>query len=183
MRGRDKLTETVFGVPLLRRQALAALATGCPVAVMLPPGPGARREALDGLAVHIEDVPDAAEGMAASLRRGAALLAQDQPLGLLLPDAPDIEAPDINAVLTAFREAGETVAVRASDPEGRPGTPLFLPYRIACRMRDLTGDGGGRGLLEGEEVRLVDLGDDRATRDLDTPEAWEAWRRARGIPH
>ena len=50
-------------------------------------------------------------------------------------------------------------------------------------MRDLTGDGGGRGLLEGVEVRLVDLGDDRATRDLDTPEAWEAWRRARRIPH
>ncbi|NNF91131.1 MAG: nucleotidyltransferase family protein, partial [Boseongicola sp.] len=30
MRGRDKLLETVDGVPLLRRQALAALETGLP---------------------------------------------------------------------------------------------------------------------------------------------------------
>ncbi|MEZ5755305.1 MAG: NTP transferase domain-containing protein [Paracoccaceae bacterium] len=37
MRGGDKLLEDVAGEPLLRRSARAALATGCPVTVTLPP--------------------------------------------------------------------------------------------------------------------------------------------------
>lgn len=183
MRGRDKLVESVNGMPLLRRQTLAALDTGCPVVVTLPPGPGARREAIHDLSVHIEDVPDATEGLGASLRRAAGLLAQGQgqAMGILLPDVPGIAGPDIRAVLEVFRETGEAIGVRASDIEGKPGTPLFLPHRIARLFAGLKGDTGGKSLLEGEEVRLVPLSDDRATTDLDTPEAWKAWRDATGI--
>ncbi|MCV6595140.1 MAG: NTP transferase domain-containing protein, partial [Silicimonas sp.] len=54
MRGRDKLLEPIGGVPLLRRQALAALTTGCPVLVTLPEGNEPRRAALEGLALHVE---------------------------------------------------------------------------------------------------------------------------------
>ena len=181
MMGRDKLLESVEGMPILRRQALAALTTGCAVAVTLPPGSSQRRESLEGLAVHLEDVPDAEEGMAASLRHAAALLGEGQSMGLLLPDVPGISGPDICHVLDAFRETGENKATRASDTADRPGTPLFLPHRIACQFSNLEGDTGGKALLKDEEIQLVPFRDDRATVDLDTPEAWAAWRRASGI--
>ena len=181
MRGRDKLTETIEGVPLIRRQALAALTTGCPVVVTLPPGPSARRKALDGLVLYVEDIPNASEGMSASLRRAAALLEENQSLGILLPDVPSMGGPDICTVLDAFRETDEALPTRATDPLGRPGTPLFLPWRVARRFRDLPPGESGQSALEGEDLRLVPFADDRATLDLDTPEDWAAWRKRTGI--
>ena len=81
MRGADKLLETIGGTPLLRRQTMAAMTTGCPVVVTLPEGASDRRDVLRGLAIRIETVPEAAEGMAASLRHGAGLLRDGQSLG------------------------------------------------------------------------------------------------------
>ena len=91
MKGRDKLLEPVNGKPLLRRQAEAAVATGCPVMVALPPGGGARRDALDGLTLTQIEVSDAAEGMGATLRTAALFIARhafDRPMMILLPDRP-----------------------------------------------------------------------------------------------
>ena len=182
MRGRDKLLETIGGEPLLRRQARHALTTGCRVVVTLPVGDAPRREALRGLSVGIEEIPDAASGMSASLRRASALLGPGEALGVLLPDVPGIGPEDIAAVLTAFRERGGKAAVRAASDTGTPGTPLFLPHDVAVRFGGLTGDEGGRRLLAGETVRLVRLEGDRATRDLDTPEDWAEWRAEHDLP-
>ncbi|NND42065.1 MAG: NTP transferase domain-containing protein [Silicimonas sp.] len=181
MRGRDKLLETVDGMPLLRRQALAALETGLPVAVTLPKGAGARRDALADLPLDVCDIADADEGLSASLRAAQAMLATNQSLGILLPDVPGIGVADIQAVLDRFldlREARVTRGGRMGDD--RPGTPLFLPHAIAIRFAGLTGDDGGRSVLRDEEVELVRFPDDRAVRDLDTPEAWAEWRRDSG---
>ena len=157
MMGRDKLLEPVDSVPLIRRQALAALTSGCPVVVLLPTGPGPKTDVLKDLPVRIETVPDADEGIAASLRRAAGLLVDGQSLGVLLPDVPGISGADICTVFDAFRGAGEESATRASDTAGRPGTPLFLPFRIARQFIGLTGDSGGKPLLDGEHVQLVPL--------------------------
>lgn len=181
MRGRDKLLETIHGEPLLRRQARAALGTGCRVLVTLPPGGGARHKALEGLDVIIVEIPDSAEGMAASLRLVATHLADDQPLGLLLPDVPGIGTDEIATVLAEFRATDCATPTRGSDAEGRPGTPLFLPHRIARRLTGITGDEGGKAILKGEEIRLIPLHGDCATRDLDRPEDWATWRAETGI--
>ena len=182
MKGRDKLLETLNGVPLLRRQVLAAMTTGCPVAVTLRDADAERRAALAEVPVHIEPMPDAGEGMAASLRRAVGMLIDGQSLGVLLPDVPGMAGSDIGVVLEAFRGGSEQRVTRASDPEGRPGTPLFLPHSVARLFAGLRGDEGGRGVLKGREVELVRFDDDRATIDLDTPEDWAAWRGASGIP-
>lgn len=176
MRGGDKLLEEVEGRSLLRRQALAALATGCEVAVMLPPGHTARHAALAGLVVRHVEVPDAAEGLGATLRAAARLVAEEQPLAVLLPDVPGVGTAEIEAVLAAFGEAGETRVTRASDPEGRPGTPVVFPAPLLRRFSKLTGDDGGRWLIDKGKVVQVPFADDRATLDLDTPEDWAAWR-------
>ena len=181
MRGRDKLLETIHGEALLARQARRALATGCPTLVCLRPGDRAREEALAGLGIEMLQIPDADEGMGATLRTAAKHVG-NVPMMILLPDVPGVLEDDIRAVLDRFDAlAGERV-VRTTDPEGRPGTPLIIPARLLPAFRSLTDDEGGRSALHGEAIEKIALTDDRATRDLDTPEDWAAWRHRTRTP-
>ncbi|MDJ0638536.1 MAG: nucleotidyltransferase family protein [Paracoccaceae bacterium] len=184
MKGRDKLLEPVEGKPLLRRQAEMALATGCPVMVALPPGGGARRDALEGLGVTQIEVRDAAEGLGATLRTAALFIARhafDRPMMILLPDVPEITVFDIKSVLSRFEARGGDTPTRATNDANKPGTPLIVPPRLIPAFTKLTGDDGGRAVLQDEDVVLVPLSNDRATRDLDTPEDWAAWRKDTGV--
>lgn len=184
MHGRDKLLETIEGTPLLRRQTEAAIASGCPVMVALPLS-GPRHAILDGLAATIVAVPDAAEGMGATLRTAALFAARhaaDRPLMILLPDVPGIGVFDIKTVLSRFEREGRDTVIRATDDAGRPGTPLIVPTRLLERFTQLSGDDGGKSLLTQENVVKVPLSGTRATEDLDTPEDWARWRAAQGKP-
>lgn len=183
MKGRDKLLETIEGVPLLRRQTEAAMASGCPVMVALPVS-GPRHAALEGLKVTLTAVRDAAEGMGATLRTAALFAARhapDRPMMILLPDVPGIGPFDIKTILNRFEAEGGDTVVRATDDAGQPGTPLIVPPRLIESFTRLTGDDGGRSALKGEKVTKVKIANNRATTDLDTPEEWAAWRTAHGI--
>ena len=176
MKGRDKLLVPIEGIPLLRRQTNAALATGLNVLVLIRPDDTERRDALpNDPKLQISTVSDAAEGMAATLRSAAAA-ANNQPLLILLPDVPGVTTEDIQCVLTAFADHQGTKVVRASDAEGRPGTPICLPANVLSRFLTLKGDEGGRAALKAEEVELIRFNTNRATRDLNTPEDWAEWR-------
>ncbi|WP_413871803.1 nucleotidyltransferase family protein [Albidovulum sp.] len=183
MEGADKLLEEIDGEPVLRRTARTAGAAGGTVLVALPEtGPylAARRATLTGLGVHLLPVPDAHEGMAASLRAGAREIGPAEGLMVLLPDMPDIGADDIRRLVAAFAE-DTTRPVRATTEDGaEAGHPVILPRRLMQELGILTGDRGARIVLEGENVRLVPLPGRRAVTDLDTPEDWAAWRAARG---
>lgn len=177
MQGRDKLLELIDGVPLLRRQTNAALATGLNVLVLIRPDDTGRRNALpNDPKLQISTVPEASEGMAATLRRAAAA-SGDQPLMILLPDIPGITTEDIQRVLSVFADHRGSKVVRASDTEDRPGTPVCLPAKVATGFSTLKGDEGGRLILNKKnDTELVRLNSDRATRDLNTPKDWAAWR-------
>ncbi|GAA0292605.1 nucleotidyltransferase family protein [Rhodovulum strictum] len=181
MRGRDKLLEPVDGVALLRRQAMAALATGAPVLVTLPRGAGtARASALAGLAARIAWI-DAAEGMAASLRAGAAAAQAAGASGLMvmLPDMPEITTEDLAMLRAAFHAAPDH-ALRACTSGGAAGHPVIFPSRLFAMLARVQGDAGGRAVLAGEAVQLLPLSGERALTDLDTPEDWADWRARTG---
>lgn len=183
MRGADKLLEPLGGEPLLRERARAALATGAPVVVTLPPGAMERRAALAGLAVRIVEVADAAEGMGASLRAGvAALPAGVSGVLVLLADMPEIGAEDLRRLLEAHA-ARPGAILRASSEDGRPGHPVLFPAALFPELRRAAGDAGARALLaaRAEEVVAVPLPGARALTDLDTPEAWAEWRARTGL--
>ena len=101
---------------------------------------------------------------------------------ILLPDVPGITASDIRSAIERFEAAGGDTPTRATDAEGRPGTPLIVPPRLLPRFAKLTGDEGGRAVLKDETINFVLLQGGRATRDLDTPEDWKAWRKKYGAP-
>ncbi len=179
MRGGDKLMEPVDGQPQLCRVVRAALDTGCRVAVTLRPGDEPRRAALAGLEPILIEVPDASEGMAASLRRGAAACPPGHGLMVLPADMPELGSSDLARVVAAARTNPDSI-VRATSQDGRPGQPVLFPPRLVPRFAGLSGDSGARALLQGEDVLAVPLPDMRALTDLDTPEDWAAWRAGRG---
>ncbi len=184
MRGRDKLLEQVDGTPLLRRQAmmLRSVTTG-PVIVALPAPTHPRYEAITGLEITALPVPDAAEGMNASLRRAFAALPADAPCAmLLLADLPDLTAADLCQVAAAVDLTTSAQIWRGATALGKAGHPIVFKADLFALFADLVGDGGGREVVQAAQgnVVLVPLPDDHARRDLDTPEDWAAWRAERG---
>ncbi len=154
-----------------------ALATDLPVAIALPPDRPARAAALQGLAVTRLTVPDAAEGMAASIRAGAAVLPPDTGLLLLLADLPEITTEDLRRLIAAWHETPGLI-LRATSQTGTPGHPVIFPPWAIPDLATLTGDTGARDVLRRHHSRTrhIALPGDHATTDLDTPEDWAAWR-------
>jgi CTP:molybdopterin cytidylyltransferase MocA len=176
MRGGDKLMEQVAGRPQIARAVTAALDCGLPVLVALDPARSDRINALAGLRLQRVDVPDAALGMAVSLRRG---LAASPPGAVLvhLADLPEIETADLQKMIAAHRETPDLI-LRATDEAGHPGHPVIFPDWARPALATLSGDEGAKRLLQTEQarLRLVPLRGRRATTDLDTPEDWANWR-------
>lgn len=181
MEGRDKLLEMVDGLPLLRRQARRALDTGAAVLVTVPALDHPRVAALHDLPLRLVPVPDAATGMAASLCRGVACLPPGvRGVAILPADMPDIDAADIATLLARFDAADAALLVQATGGDGTPGHPVIFPADCLPALREVIGDTGGRAVVQANRHRLVrvPLEGARALTDLDTPEAWRAWRDA-----
>ncbi|NCO17314.1 MAG: nucleotidyltransferase family protein [Alphaproteobacteria bacterium] len=181
MRGADKMLEVVDGVAQLRRITRAALATGCPVTVTLPPDHPARAVALAGLAARQVIVADARAGMSASIRAGLAALPPGAAVLVVLADLPELTATDLRAMLAAQGETPDLI-VRACSASGVPGHPVCFPPWTRDELMALIGDTGARDLLARQvgRTRMLPLPGDHAVTDLDTPEAWAAWRAALG---
>jgi molybdenum cofactor cytidylyltransferase len=184
MRGRDKLLEPVDGRPVLRLAAEAALASRADeVVVVLQPGDEERRAALAGLGVAVVEAPDWAEGMAASLRAGlAAVAGRAEAVVVMLADMPEVGAGDIDRLIAGFDPEEGREIVRAVAADGTPGHPVLFGRRFFESLAALRGDRGARDVLAeaGEFAVEVPTGGRRALTDLDTPEAWAAWRAGRG---
>ncbi len=182
MRGADKLMEKVGDAPLLRRSAETLLASQADeVIIVLRPEDDARRAALEGLDVKMIENPQAAEGMGASIRAGVAAASPEAGGALVaLADMPDIVVKDIDALIAAYDAEEGREIIRAADPDGVPGNPVLFGRRFFEPLRGLEGDEGARSILaaNADLVRLVRFASDAARVDLDTPEAWAAWRAA-----
>lgn len=181
MRGRDKLQETIEGVPLLRMTAQQAVATGQPVFVTLPQRPHPRYDALEGLDITAIPVPDANLGMSASLKRGVANLPAADAALVVLADMPELTRHHMQDVIKARAAHPEAVVWRGADSDGRPGHPVLLDASLFPQIAELQGDSGAQKIIAQAvpRVHLVQSVGAAAHIDLDTPEAWETWRQSR----
>jgi molybdenum cofactor cytidylyltransferase len=180
MRGGDKLLEQVDGQPQLARILQAALQTGLPVTVALPPDRPDRAAVIAGLPARQTTVPDPAQGMAASLTAGLASLPATAGVMLLLADLPEITAADLITLRDAWAQEPEAI-LRGAAADGTPGHPVCFPPDLRDDLMTLKGDEGARAVLvrHRARLRLIPLPDRHATTDLDTPEDWAAWRAER----
>ncbi|WP_027258761.1 nucleotidyltransferase family protein [Leisingera aquimarina] len=174
MQGRDKLMEDVDGQPLLALMCRRAALTGLPVFVTLP-SKAHPRAAATGSAIPVP-VPDAAEGMAASIRQGIAALPEQAKAVMILPaDMPEVTAEDMLRLAAHFRGEDSPV-LRAASEDGTQGHPVLFPRRCFAALKSLSGDQGARSVLKSEPLQLVPLPKSHALTDLDTPEDWANWR-------
>lgn len=178
MRGGDKLLEEIEGRACLTVMIERASAAGAQVLVTLPSPDHARAHALQGTGARTVLVPDAAEGMAASLRAGA-LACPDGTSGLMVlpPDMPALETDDLKKLWDRFETSG-AILVQASTEGGTPGHPVIFGASLLNEFNNLSGDKGAAAIVarHADNRDLVPLAGNRARLDLDTPEDWSAWR-------
>lgn len=181
MGGRDKLLEPVGDEPMLRHAARALLGSRVDEAmVVLPPDCGARRATLEGLSIRIVENRVAAEGMASSIRAAiAALPSGVDAVILALADMPEIGPAHLDALIDAFDPGSDRAICRAVAEDGSPGHPVLFGRRFFEALAHLDGDRGARAILAENAGFLVEVPTSGmgASIDLDTPEAWEKWRR------
>jgi molybdenum cofactor cytidylyltransferase len=181
MHGADKLVQMVGRHPLLGHVARIALATGAPVSVAVPPGAADRQKALAGLPLRIVEVPDAASGMSRSLVRGVADISPragpEDGLMILPADMPGFSTAALADLISRFRAEPELI-FRGGTVDGQAGHPAIFPRDLWPALAQVTGDEGGRSVLQQNQgrVRVIPLPGPMAILDLDTPEDWAAWR-------
>jgi molybdenum cofactor cytidylyltransferase len=180
----SKLVAQLAGKPLVRHAAEAALASGArPLVVVTGYQRAAVEAALDGLALRLVHNAKHAFGLASSLKAGiAALPASAKGALILLGDMPGVTPKLIDDLIAAF-EAHPGARAAAPASGGRRGNPVLLSRALFAAIAELEGDEGARKLLAeagAGQVIEVEAAGDSAILDIDTPEALEEARRARG---
>ncbi|MEL6768701.1 MAG: molybdopterin-binding/glycosyltransferase family 2 protein [Pseudomonadota bacterium] len=183
MGGRDKLLEDAGGEAMIARAARALASSGVDeVIAVLRPGAASRHAALAGLGLRTVENARAEDGMGTSIAAGLAAVdpAADGVL-IALADMPELEAGDHARLIAAFDPAEGREIVRAAAADGTPGNPVLIGRRFFEPLRLLAADEGARAILNenADFVTMVRLAGRRALVDLDTPEAWAAWRQGR----
>lgn len=169
--GGPKAQLRVEGDTLLRRATRVALEAGCaPVVAVVgegDPGPG-----VEG--VQVLPNPQAAEGMASSLRTGLAALPLEAEAVLILT----VDQVEVDTILLK-----RLLALAAADPtrpaacayEGTLGVPAVLPRRLFPDLLALRGDRGAKAILLREQAAALPFPGGAA--DLDTPADLRRLRR------
>jgi molybdenum cofactor cytidylyltransferase len=169
----NKLVAKVGGKPLVRIAAEAAVgARAEPVIVVTGHEPERVEAALAGLPVVLVHNPDHAGGLSTSLRAGLAKVPKEaEGVVVLLGDMPEIDAAVVGRLMAAFAPGKIVVATNAA----QRGNPVLWSRRFLAELASITGDTGGRALIDAnpEAVIEVELGP-AAALDLDTPQALAA---------
>jgi molybdenum cofactor cytidylyltransferase len=168
--GGHKVLAPLRGIPLVRHVVDRLRAGGvASVIVAAAAGRTEMQAALAGTDAVLVEVPDAAEGLSASLRRALAGL-PDECTGFVvaLGDQPLIDP----AVVRQLRETWESSNAAAVVPvyaDGERGNPVFFDVTMRRRLQALTGDQGARALLRdmGDKVGELQV-HGPAPRDVDT---------------
>ena len=93
---------------------------------------------------------------------------------IMLGDQPMITAQIIDKLVTIYIATGKRIV--APLYAGKRGSPVFFDASLFPELLEVTGDEGGRTILERhrQDLELVEMGDALANFDVDT---WEAYQQ------
>jgi molybdenum cofactor cytidylyltransferase len=173
----NKLLAMVDGRPLVSHMVDAALASrAAPVIVVTGHQAAEIERALGDRRVQIVHNPAFAEGLSTSLKAGLAALPEDA-VGVLvaLGDMPRVRGAQIDRLIAAFNPL-EGRAIVVPTVRGKRGNPVLFATRFVAEMGQIGGDVGARHLIgEHDDVVVeIEMEDDAALLDIDTPEALSA---------
>jgi nicotine blue oxidoreductase len=179
--GRPKALVELDGVPLVRRALSALAGGGCTPLIVVVGALGDEVAAVVGDDALVVTAQDWASGMGASLRAGLDALgsraetAEVRAALVHLVDLPGV-GPEAIARMVAAVSGPDTLARAVY--QGRPGHPVLMGRaHWAAVQAAATGDEGARGYLAGHPgLVMVECGDLADPRDVDTPDALDAFR-------
>ena len=92
---------------------------------------------------------------------------------IVLGDQPLITPQIIDTLISMYRTTGKPIV--APLYKGKRGSPVLFDKSLFSELIEITGDEGGRTVLERHrhEVELIEIGDALANYDVDTWEAYE----------
>ncbi len=174
--GRPKLLIRVEGVRLIDRVVMSAARSPLnDLTVVVGPDSDDMRgfvNQLDqGRRINVVENPNPEMGMSSSMRIG---IASVHPGGagvmILQADQPWLSAEVIDRLLDTF--AADPEKITAPTVFGRRTTPVIFPASMVPELMAVTGDRGGREVLERHRSRIapVEMGDIYDDSDVDTPE-------------
>ena len=103
---------------------------------------------------------------------------------IILGDQPLITAKIIDTLISTWRATGKRIV--APLYEGKRGNPTLFAASLFPELLEVTGDEGGRSVVERyrQELETVELGNAIASYDVDTWEAYQqvvaAWEQKKG---
>ena len=200
--GRHKLLLPLHDRPVLAHVLDATLASQArPLILVLGHHADQVRERIALFTTHpdliILENADYLQGMSTSMRLGIqTLLPFDytKPLNgeidsalVLLGDQPLITAQDIDTLIATYRTTGKRII--APTYQGKRGNPILFDASLFPELLEVTGDEGGRSVLERhrDEIATVEMGNPLANIDVDTWEAYQqvlaAWEQKKKEEH
>jgi molybdenum cofactor cytidylyltransferase len=173
----NKLLQPIAGRPMVRCAVEAALASYASEVLVVTGHQSKRlRNALSDVPVVIVENQSYTDGLSTSLKCGVRHVPADCDGALiLLADMPFITAAVLNRLLAHFDPAaGREICVPVAG--GRRGNPVLWGRRFFAELLAITGDKGGRHLMELHQNSIVELElDDRGVLiDIDTAADFES---------
>ncbi len=188
--GRHKLLLPLDDRPVLAHVIEATLESQArPIIVVLGHQADLVRLQIKSYTTHADimlvDNADYLQGLSTSMRMGIQVLMSggykkstssyqvDSTL-IMLGDQPMITSRVIDKLVIAYRTTGKRIIAPLYD--GKRGSPVLFDVSLFHELMEVTGDEGGRTVLERhrQEVGLIEMGDALANFDVDT---WEAYQR------
>ena len=170
--GANKLLLPVQGVPAVRRTVEAFCGSGLdPVAVVVGYQAEAVRDAIGDLPVRTVDNPDFEQGQSRALFHGLHALPAGTTAAVIgVGDQPLLTSEVIRVLMDTYLATGRSPVIPRY--AGRRGNPALFDRRLFPELLAVTGDQGGRPVIElhADEVTWVDFPDPRLGQDLDTEE-------------
>jgi len=195
--GRHKLLLPLDDRPVLAHVIDVTLASQArPILIVLGHHAHEVRKQIATYAAHPDitliENPDYLQGMSTSMRSGLQIIIShgyrkfkqwqvvDSAL-ILLGDQPLIRPRIIDTLISTWQVTGKRIVAPLYD--GKRGNPILFAASLFPELLEVTGDEGGRSVVERhrQELETVELGDAMASYDVDTWEAYqqivEAWER------
>lgn len=185
--GRHKLLLPLNERPVLTHVIEAALASQArPIVVVLGHQAEQVRAQLgsystDSAITHVEN-PDYLQGMSTSMRVGLTYLQSQMNKGftrvdsalILLGDQPLVTPRMLDTLIDTWHTTGKPIVAPLYD--GKRGNPTLFAASLFPELLEVTGDEGGRSVVERhkQELATVELGNAIANYDVDT---WEAYQQ------
>jgi molybdenum cofactor cytidylyltransferase len=168
--GRPKLLLDLRGRSIIRRTVETVLEQVEDVVVVTGAEDAALRQALGGLTVRFVNNPRPQDGQGSSIAVGVGALATETRAALIvLGDQPKLHASIIPTLIEAFLAIGKPVVVPSY--RGTQGNPVLFGNEVFGELAALTGDGGGKAIVQARPDRVARIEFDLPTpADVDTPE-------------